>query len=94
MRLTIVSAVNPYRYRDSYTELFLKVWFEELSEPVPFLATPFDIERHGKELWIRTMRGDFGEIEVIDKDTPTLPDPKFVLAANDPPKMLEYHGKS
>lgn len=62
---TIVAALNPRRYQDSFTEIYLKVWFEELSEPVTFLATPFDCERHGKELWIRAMGGEYGPIEVL-----------------------------
>lgn len=41
------------------------VWFEELKEPVEFWATPFDCERHGKELWIRAMAGEYGPIEIV-----------------------------
>ncbi len=62
---TIVSAINPVRFEDSYTEIYLKVWFEELDEPVIFCATPFDCERHGKELWIRAMAGEYGQINVV-----------------------------
>lgn len=69
MQRTIVSAVEPRRLADSYTEIWMRVWFEELTEPVVFLASPFDPERHGKELWIRAMRGDFGEIDVVSKET-------------------------
>lgn len=62
---TIVAATEPRRLADSYTEVRLKVWFEELDEPVDFIATPFDCERHGKELWIRAMAGEYGPIEVV-----------------------------
>jgi len=48
--------------------VFLTVWFEELSQPVPFAANVFDCEPHGRKLWFRAMRGDYGPIEVIDKD--------------------------
>ena len=67
---TIISAMNPFRYEDSYTEIFLIVWFEEIDEPLEFLASPFDCERHGKELWIRAMAGEFGPIEVIQEPSP------------------------
>lgn len=67
---TVIAAVEPRRYQDSYTEICLKVWFEELSEPVLFIASPFDHERHGKALWIRAMAGEFGSIEVIPKPSP------------------------
>ena len=65
---TIISAMNPERYEDSYTEIFLKVWFEEIDEAVDFLASPLDCERHGKELWIRAMSGEFGRIEVLSAE--------------------------
>lgn len=67
---TIVAATEPRRYADSFTEIFLKVWFEEIDGPVPFLATPFDCERHGKQLWIRAMAGHYGPIDVIDAASP------------------------
>jgi len=67
---TIVSAMNPFRYEDSYTEIFLTVWFEELDGPVDFSASPFDCERHGKELWIRAMAGEFGPIDVREDQSP------------------------
>lgn len=60
----VISATNPRRFRDSYTEIVLKVWFEE-GGPFEFIASPFDTERHGKALWIRAMAGEFGPIEVL-----------------------------
>ena len=62
---TIVSAIDPHRSSDDY-RVFLKVWFEELSEPVPFLADPFDCEVHGRELWIRAMAGEYGPVTLHD----------------------------
>jgi len=82
---TIVSAVSPCRFENSFTEIWLRVWFEELVEPVVFCATPFDCERHGKVLWLSAMRGDYGPIEVIPGAHPELP------RIPDPPKLLEYH---
>ncbi len=67
---SIIAASEPRRYADSFTEIWLKVWFEELSDPVEFLASPFDCERHGKELWIRAMAGEYGEIEVSKENSP------------------------
>lgn len=79
---TIISAMNPSRYVDDYTEIFLIVWFEELDGPISFVASPFDCERHGKELWIRAMAGEFGPIEVLP-----MPD---VIELEKPPRMLTY----
>jgi hypothetical protein len=63
--MKIISATHPHRFPDGCT-VFLKVWFEELSEPVLFAADPFDCERHGKELWIRAMAGEFGPVMTIE----------------------------
>lgn len=65
---TVISAMNPFRYEDSYTEIFLTVWFEEFAGSLDFVASPFDPERHGKELWIRAMAGEFGTIEVLPEE--------------------------
>src|SRR5690348_14299419 len=70
MSLAVISATEPVRFRDSFTEIGMIVWFEGFTGPVPFTATPFDTERHGKALWIRAMAGEFGPISVIDVDSP------------------------
>ena len=62
-RRTIVSAINPERW-DGHFEVQLKVWFEELDGPIPFVATPLDCEAHGRELWIRAMAGEYGPVEL------------------------------
>lgn len=65
--LTIVSALNPVRVEGDYN-VILKVWFEELDGPVEFIASPLDVERHGKELWIRAMAGEYGPVEMINPE--------------------------
>lgn len=64
-RRTIISAVDPVRISDD-CRVYLKVWFEELDQPVLFVADPFDCERHGKELWIRAMAGEYGPVTIIE----------------------------
>ena len=64
---TIVSAMYPRRYSESYTEITLTVWFDE-GGGFDFTASPFDCERHGRELWIRAMAGEYGPIEVVVKN--------------------------
>ena len=83
---TIVSASNPMRYDGTYTEIWLTVWFEEFGdEPIyDFCATPFDCERHGKELWIRAMAGEYGAIEVV----PMPPMIKGMVLVLPPPRQL------
>lgn len=66
---TIISAMSPKRLEDSYTEIFMKVWFAEFDGPLDgFVATPFDCEPHGRELWFRAMKGEYGPIEVIKRE--------------------------
>ncbi|WP_024340972.1 hypothetical protein [Bradyrhizobium japonicum] len=63
---TIVSAVHPKIVRGDYTDIHLTAWFEELPSPVPFIASLFDCEPHGRELWFRAMKGEYGDIEIVD----------------------------
>lgn len=65
---TIIAATEPTRFRDTAIAIMLKVWFKELDEPVTMIATPLDSERHGKELWIRAMAGEYGPITVLPVD--------------------------
>lgn len=63
--MRIISAIAPWRHENSYTEIFIRVWFTEYSEPFDnYLASCFDCEAHGRELWFRAMKGEYGEIEV------------------------------
>jgi hypothetical protein len=90
---TIIAAVEPQRFRDDYTVIMLKVWYEELLHPVPTIATPFDCERHCKELWIRAMAGEYGLIEVLPYDLNGAI-PSFLLDPVDPEKpatLLLYY---
>jgi hypothetical protein len=63
--MNIISAMNPKRRDGDYTMILMDVWFEEFDGPLPFAASPFDCERHGKELWIRAMAGEYGPVTVI-----------------------------
>lgn len=62
---TIISAIDPVRVRGTLM-VRLKVWFEELSEPVMFTALPNDCELHGRELWVRAMGGEYGPVKLVD----------------------------
>jgi hypothetical protein len=62
---TIISAVDPVRVRGTCV-VRLKVWFEELNEPVMFIALPYDCEIHGRELWVRAMGGEYGPVKLVD----------------------------
>ena len=59
---TILAATDPVMIDCS--TIRLKVWFDQLEYPVIFKASPLDVERHGKELFIRAMAGEYGPIAV------------------------------
>jgi hypothetical protein len=79
--MQIISALNPRRRVDDFTDIWMEVWFEEFSGPLTFCATLFDCEPHGRELWFRAMKGEYGEISVIEE-----------VAKEPPQKLLEYRG--
>ena len=63
--MQIISATDPKYLEDGLPwEISLRVWFWEFGDKHSclFVATPFDSEPHGKELWIRAMAGEYGEI--------------------------------
>lgn len=89
---TIVAAVDPMRRADDCAVL-LKVWFEELAEPVMFIADPFDCETHGKELWIRAMAGEYGPVRIVDDLRPDLRAPVALLEPPRPPRRMLTHDR-
>lgn len=74
---TIISACDPVRISDDCA-VYLKVWFEEIDGPVPFKADPMDTERHGKELWIRAMAGEYGPVILLDRKEIEVPSLKVI----------------
>lgn len=71
MNIAIVSAENPRRMEWDDTSITLDVLFSHLPEKIPFNARVDDLERHGRELYVRAMRGEYGEIEVVAMPNPT-----------------------
>lgn len=62
MALTVTS-VTDLSYADQQcTTVYMTVKFTEHPNPLPFLASPQDVEPHGRDLCMRAQRGDFGPI--------------------------------
>lgn len=57
---TLQYAKNPIWNGDNQISLVVK--FEEFNEELPFLATSFDPEPHGVDLFNRAKAGEFGEV--------------------------------
>ena len=62
---------NPVWDNEEHTSLTVTVKFTDLEEEVEFTAVPDDVEEHGREIWNRCIRGDYGEIEeYVESETP------------------------
>lgn len=57
--LTIISARNPRYNSGGGIDMFAT--FEGMGE-LPFTALPDDVEAHGRELYARALKGDFGAV--------------------------------
>lgn len=57
---TLEYAKNPAWQGEN--QIFLTVKFAEFNEELPFLATSFDPEPHGVDLYNRAVSGEFGEV--------------------------------
>lgn len=69
-RIVIVSASHPRHTRDGGIDLLIKL---NSGEELPFTARADDPEEHGRELYARALRGDFGQIaepEPLPERTP------------------------
>lgn len=70
-RIEVINAARPRHYAGEPDSITLDVLFAHLPEPVQFAARRDDPEEHGRELYIRAMFGEFGDIEVIPLPPPT-----------------------
>lgn len=62
MKIEILGASAPVWANEGKTAITLKVRFGHYPQPLPFTATRDDTEEHGRELWSRSIHGEFGEI--------------------------------
>ncbi|PPA29011.1 phage tail protein [Aeromonas jandaei] len=70
-QIEVISAARPRHYAGELDSITLDVLFAHFSEPVQFAARRDDPEEHGRELYIRAMFGEFGDIEEIPLPPPT-----------------------
>jgi hypothetical protein len=59
---TLKYAKDPVWNDDTGNAIHLTVRFEEINEDLPFNATSYDIELHGRDLYNRAKAGEFGAI--------------------------------
>jgi hypothetical protein len=61
--LTLKSAKNPQYQNQNETAINLEVQFEEFGDTwLPFTAMSTDLEAHGRDIYARTINGEFGAI--------------------------------
>jgi len=66
MQIVLISASNPYWLNEEHTAIHLIAKFEHTinmyPEGIEFCATINDTEAHGREIFLRALQGEFGEI--------------------------------
>lgn len=82
MNVVIESAHSPVRNADETITLTVK--FEHLREEVLFTASPADTEKHGREIFLRTTGGEFGDISPYIPPTPV-----EVASVENPPRRTK-----
>ena len=60
--LTIENIRNPVFSNNEGNAIECLIKFEEFSEELPFNATSYDTEEHGRQAYQRIMSGEFGQI--------------------------------
>ena len=60
--ITYSEAMAPRWANEENSAITLDVKFDHLPMSVPFTATPFDAEEHGRELFARAAAGEFGDV--------------------------------
>ena len=70
---TLVYAKDPAWASDDGQQIYLTVRFEEINEELPFNATSYDCEAHGRDLYERAKAGEFGEVQPYVAPTYTQP---------------------
>jgi hypothetical protein len=71
---TLKYAKDPIWNSDDGQQIHLTVRFEEINEDLPFTATSYDSEPHGRDLYERAKAGEFGVIApYVAPENPTQP---------------------
>ncbi|MBV7413617.1 hypothetical protein [Aeromonas sp. sif2433] len=78
--INALSATAPSWQDAEHTTLLMAVQFEHLAEPVPFTASPDDVEPHGRWLFALARDGAFGPVAEYVPPTPL-----EVAARDNPP---------
>lgn len=92
--MKIISAMNPRRFGEDFTNILLTAWFEEFpNHSFEFLASLFDCEEHGRELWFRAMKGEYGDIEVLPEIIYAEPSSMKIINV-EPIRMLKHDDTS
>ncbi|WP_252106577.1 MULTISPECIES: DUF4145 domain-containing protein [unclassified Halomonas] len=82
IKIEILSVRNPQWANEGRTTINCLVRTNILHLEVPFTATPYDSEAHGREIFVRCLSGEFGEIAPMESKPATQPLPQSELPAN------------
>ncbi|WP_111641689.1 DUF4145 domain-containing protein [Marinimicrobium alkaliphilum] len=94
IKTKVLSVRNPQWADENHTAINCLVRTNTLHQEVPFTASSYDSESHGREIFVRCVAGEFGEIAPMEpklsQQPPSQPEPsaiyhrleKFLLEAN------------
>lgn len=74
MKIKLISATNLSFVSEDKTAIFMTVEVEgvvEITEPVDFVASAFDVMPHGVEFYKRARLGEFGTVKPYEPYVPT-----------------------
>ena len=60
MTIVVESVTNLVRVGPQQINMIVK--FPHFDEPLPFTATPYDTEKHSRDLYAAAVKGEFGSI--------------------------------
>lgn len=79
MKIEILSVRNPQWVNEDYTAIDCLITTNMLKQEVPFTATLYDEEIHGREIFFKCLLGEFGEIAPMKPKPFEQPLPKIHL---------------
>lgn len=75
--MTYTEVTNLQYSDEEHTIVNCTVKFDRFDQPVPFTASPDDVEEHGREIFARAQSGEFGAIaEYVPPPPPPDPPPE------------------
>ena len=73
--MIVESVINPFWTDAKHTLITCTVKFSQFDKPVQFVASPNDVETHGREIFVDLVSGRYGDIAEYVAPPPPPPAP-------------------